>query len=104
MSLRHSYRLLAPFYDWVAGPLFERARRVSIARLPAEAARVVKPGGCLLILDASPLVIAGDGLDIALAARPRPPDDEQQQREGDACFEQQPEQRFHNSARYTSRP
>jgi ubiquinone/menaquinone biosynthesis C-methylase UbiE len=37
VSLRHSYRLIAPFYDVVAGPLFERARRTSLARLPADA-------------------------------------------------------------------
>lgn len=37
MSLRHSCRLLAPFCDLVAGPLFEPARRASLARLPADA-------------------------------------------------------------------
>lgn len=34
MSLRTTYRWIAPFYDLVAGPLFEGARRASLARLP----------------------------------------------------------------------
>lgn len=37
MSLRRSYTLLAPFYDLVAGALFEPARRASLARLPTAA-------------------------------------------------------------------
>jgi ubiquinone/menaquinone biosynthesis C-methylase UbiE len=37
VSLRHTYRLLAPFYDFVAGPLFADARRTSLARLPLDA-------------------------------------------------------------------
>ncbi|MGE5526727.1 MAG: class I SAM-dependent methyltransferase [Rhodospirillaceae bacterium] len=41
MSLRHSYTLLAPFYDLVAGPLFERARHASLWRLPVDCAASV---------------------------------------------------------------
>ena len=45
MSLRHTYRLLAPFYDFVAGPLFAHARRASVARLPVDVeARVLIDG------------------------------------------------------------
>lgn len=33
MSLRTSYTLLAPVYDWVVGPALRRARRNSLARL-----------------------------------------------------------------------
>lgn len=52
MSLRQSYRLLAPFYDLVAGPLFERARRASLQRLPRDCAVNVLIDG------------AGTGLDL----------------------------------------
>ncbi|HWI14677.1 MAG TPA: class I SAM-dependent methyltransferase [Burkholderiales bacterium] len=41
MSLRNSYRLIAPFYDFVAGPLFAGARRASLARLPLDASAEV---------------------------------------------------------------
>ena len=34
MSLRTSYALIAPFYDWVVGPALAYARRKSLARLP----------------------------------------------------------------------
>ncbi|HWI14409.1 MAG TPA: methyltransferase domain-containing protein [Burkholderiales bacterium] len=69
MSLRHSYRLLAPFYDWVAGPLFERARRASIDRLPADRPlRVLIDGaGTGLDLRHLPALHAYIGLDITRA-------------------------------------
>lgn len=41
MSLRRSYTVLAPFYDLVAGPLFERARHTSLRRLPLDRAASV---------------------------------------------------------------
>lgn len=34
MSLRTSYTLIAPFYDWLVGPAFSRVRVASLARLP----------------------------------------------------------------------
>lgn len=34
MSLRTSYTLLAPFYDWLVGPALARVRAASLARLP----------------------------------------------------------------------
>ncbi len=34
MSLRTSYTLIAPFYDWVVGPALDQARKKSLARLP----------------------------------------------------------------------
>lgn len=34
MSLRTSYTLLAPFYDWLIGPVLARVRATSLARLP----------------------------------------------------------------------
>jgi phosphatidylethanolamine/phosphatidyl-N-methylethanolamine N-methyltransferase len=34
MSLRASYTLLAPFYDWLVGPVLARVRAASLARLP----------------------------------------------------------------------
>jgi hypothetical protein len=53
MSLRFSYTLLAPFYDWVARPAFGAARARSLARLPHERA-------CRVLLSG-----AGTGLDLA---------------------------------------
>jgi phosphatidylethanolamine/phosphatidyl-N-methylethanolamine N-methyltransferase len=35
MSLRTSYALIAPFYDWVVGPALANARRKSLTRLPS---------------------------------------------------------------------
>lgn len=35
MSLRTSYTLIAPVYDWIVGPALERARVRSLRRLPA---------------------------------------------------------------------
>ncbi len=52
MSLRLSYTLLAPFYDWVAGPAFVTARRQSLAQLPRE-------GRCRILLNG-----VGTGLDL----------------------------------------
>lgn len=34
MTLRTSYTLLAPFYDWLVGPALARVRAASLARLP----------------------------------------------------------------------
>lgn len=36
MSLRTSYTLLAPFYDWLVGSAFDRMRATSLARLPRD--------------------------------------------------------------------
>lgn len=36
MSLRTSYTLLAPFYDWLIGPVLRHARATSLARLPCD--------------------------------------------------------------------
>ncbi len=35
MSLRNSYTLLAPVYDWLIGPALARVRAQSLARLPS---------------------------------------------------------------------
>lgn len=69
MSLRHSYRLLAPFYDLVAGPLFAHARRASLARLPVDApADVLIDGiGTGLDLPFAPSMHRYTGLDITRA-------------------------------------
>jgi SAM-dependent methyltransferase len=53
MSLRTSYTLLAPVYDWLVGPALAQARARSLARLPAAAARVLLNG-------------VGTGLDLPL--------------------------------------
>lgn len=53
MSLRSSYTLLAPVYDWLVGPALAQARTRSLARLPAAAARVLLNG-------------VGTGLDLPL--------------------------------------
>jgi ubiquinone/menaquinone biosynthesis C-methylase UbiE len=53
MSLRLSYTLLAPFYDWIARPAFAAARARSLAHLPRE-------GGCRVLLNG-----VGTGLDLA---------------------------------------
>jgi ubiquinone/menaquinone biosynthesis C-methylase UbiE len=55
MSLRLSYRLLAPYYDWVAGPAFAAARRRSLAHLP-------RTGRCTVLLNG-----VGTGLDLVHA-------------------------------------
>lgn len=57
MSLRTSYTLLAPFYDVVAGPVFARARRASLAGLPAT-------GRLDVLIDG-----VGTGLDLPLLPR-----------------------------------
>lgn len=54
MSLRTSYTLIAPFYDWVVGPALHRARQKSLARLPAG-------GGAHILLNG-----IGSGLDLPL--------------------------------------
>lgn len=51
-ALRLSYTLLAPFYDWFAGPAFVKARRQSLAVLP-------RSGRYDILLDG-----IGTGLDI----------------------------------------
>ena len=45
MSLKRSYTLLAPVYDLAAGPVFERARRASLAPLSAFSPRHVLLNG-----------------------------------------------------------
>ena len=52
MSLRLSYTLLSPFYDFAAGPAFAAARRASLAGLPRE-------GGGLVLVNG-----VGSGLDL----------------------------------------
>lgn len=44
MSLRSSYTLLAPVYDWLVGPALARARAHSLARLPVDGARILLNG------------------------------------------------------------
>lgn len=44
MSLRTSYTLLAPVYDWLIGPALARVRARSLARLPAGGARILLNG------------------------------------------------------------
>lgn len=53
MSLRTSYTLLAPIYDWLVGPALDRVRARSLARLPAAGARILLNG-------------VGTGLDLPL--------------------------------------
>jgi len=54
MSLRTSYTLIAPLYDWLVGPALGRIRRRSLARLPRkEQAHILIDG-------------AGTGLDLPL--------------------------------------
>ncbi len=54
MSLRTSYTLLAPFYDWLVGPALARVRATSLARLP-------RSGGAHILLNG-----VGTGLDLPL--------------------------------------
>lgn len=44
MSLRTSYTLLAPVYDWLVGPAVSVARARSLARLPASSAHILLNG------------------------------------------------------------
>ena len=53
MSLRNSYTLLAPVYDWLIGPALARVRAQSLARLPHSGAHILING-------------AGSGLDLPL--------------------------------------
>lgn len=53
MSLRSSYTLLAPVYDWLIGPALARVRMQSLARLPPTGAHILING-------------AGTGLDLPL--------------------------------------
>lgn len=53
MSLRSSYTLLAPVYDWLVSPALASARARSLARLPAKNARILLNG-------------VGTGLDLPL--------------------------------------
>jgi SAM-dependent methyltransferase len=53
MSLRASYTLLAPVYDWLVGPALARVRARSLARLP--------PGRASILLNG-----IGTGLDLPL--------------------------------------
>lgn len=54
MSLRLSYTVLAPFYDFVVGPAFQAARRASLAALPRDGRLQVLING------------VGSGLDLPL--------------------------------------
>lgn len=54
MSLRTSYTLIAPFYDWLIGPALGRVRAKSLARLP-------RSGGAHILLNG-----IGTGLDLPL--------------------------------------
>lgn len=54
MSLRTSYTLLAPFYDWLIGPALGRVRARSLARLP-------RSGSAHILLNG-----IGTGLDLPL--------------------------------------
>ena len=54
MSLRTSYTLIAPFYDWLVGPALARARASSLARLP-------RSGGAHILVNG-----IGTGLDLPL--------------------------------------
>lgn len=54
MSLRASYTLIAPLYDWLVGPALGAARRRSLARLPVEGRTHILISG------------AGTGLDLPL--------------------------------------
>ncbi len=54
MSLRNSYTLIAPFYDWLIGPALGRVRAQSLARLP-------RSGGTHILLNG-----IGTGLDLPL--------------------------------------
>ena len=53
MSLRSSYTLLAPVYDWLIGPALARVRAQSLSRLP--------PAGAHILING-----AGTGLDLPL--------------------------------------
>ncbi len=53
MSLRSSYTLLAPVYDWLIGPALARVRAQSLSRLPQAGAHILING-------------AGTGLDLPL--------------------------------------
>jgi len=44
MSLRTSYTLLAPVYDWLVGPASAQVRARSLARLPAAGAHILLDG------------------------------------------------------------
>lgn len=69
MSLRLSYTLLSPFYDFVAGPLFRTARRRSLAELPQgrSASVLVNGVGSGLDLPLLPPAHAYVGLDLTRA-------------------------------------
>ncbi|MBS1216872.1 MAG: phosphatidylethanolamine N-methyltransferase [Proteobacteria bacterium] len=54
MSLRTSYTLIAPFYDWLVGPALARVRARSLARLP-------RGGGAHILVNG-----IGTGLDLPL--------------------------------------
>lgn len=56
MSLKHSYTLLAPFYDSIVAAATHEVRRRSLAALPAAASRVLLAG-------------VGTGLDLPLLPR-----------------------------------
>lgn len=77
MSLKASYTLLAPFYDFVIGPPLRRIRQASLARLPPHGGLAVLINGIGTGLDL-PLLPAGHryfGLDLTRAmldkAQPR---------------------------------
>ena len=68
MSLRLSYTLLSPLYDFVAGPLFRTARQRSLAALPPAPGSVLVNGvGSGLDLPFLPPAHAYVGLDLTRA-------------------------------------
>jgi len=75
MSLRNSYTLLAPVYDWLIGPALSSARARSLDRLPAAGAHILLNGiGTGLDLPLLPAAHRYTALDLtrAMIARARP--------------------------------
>ncbi len=69
MTLRSSYTLIAPFYDWVIQPVIAAARQKSLARLPRDGnARILINGiGTGLDLPLLPVVHRYTALDVTRA-------------------------------------
>ncbi|MGW8183136.1 MAG: class I SAM-dependent methyltransferase [Burkholderiales bacterium] len=68
MSLRLTYTVFSPFYDWFVGPVFRSARRRSLATLPDGGARILLNGvGTGLDLPLLPPGPCYVGVDLTLA-------------------------------------